>query len=241
MKFARNLLTGRLTNVNISSENLSNESAYFSLCSGTTGTYLRLHEKGNSMKKLTALLMAVIMTLSFAACGTEPKAESNVTDNGTTPAPVPEISEEVPSAAPEAEETPEVPEAPESPAISAITVTYYRGDESAEKLVSEAGEIPELSAQALMDLLYEKEVLSSPVTVNSFTVDNNNIIQLDVSSNFSELVNSMGTAGETIIIGSLVNTLLDAFEADGLYIKVDGEDLATGHNIYDFVLTFTEN
>ena len=154
---------------------------------------------------------------------------------------MPEISEEAPSAAPEAEETPEVPETPEAPAISAISVTYYHGDESAEKLVSEAGEIPELSAQALMDLLYEKEVLSSPVTVNSFSVDNNNIIQLDVSSNFSELVNSMGTAGETIIIGSLVNTFLDAFEADGLYIKVDGEDLATGHNIYDFVLTFIEN
>lgn len=241
MKFARNLLTGRLANVNISSENLSNESAHFSLCFGTTGTYLRLRKKGTKMKKLTALLMAVIMTLSFAACGTDPKAESNAADAGTTPAPVPEISEEVPSAAPEAEEAPEVPEVSESPAVSAITVSYYHGDESAEKLVSETAEIPELSAQALMELLYEKEVLSSSVTVNSFSVDNNNVIQLDVSSNFSELVNSMGTAGETIIMGSLVNTFLDAFEADGLYIKVDGEDLATGHNIYDFVLTFTEN
>ena len=193
------------------------------------------------MKKITALLMAGIMVLSFTACETEPKVASGTAAGATTPAPVPEISEEVPSSALETEEAPEVPETPEAPAISAITVTYYHGDESAEKLVSETEEVPELSAQALMDLLHEKEVLSSPVTVNSFTVDNNNIIQLDVSSNFSKLVSSMGTAGETIIIGSLVNTFLDAFEADGLYIKVDGEDLATGHNIYDFLLTFIEN
>ena len=37
---------------------------------------------------------------------------------------------------------------------------------------------------------------------------------------------------------SLANTFLDAFDADGLSLTVNGEILETGHGIYDFTIEF---
>ena len=43
----------------------------------------------------------------------------------------------------------------------------------------------------------------------------------------------MGTAGEIMMLGSFVNTMLDACNADTITIKIRGNVLATGHKIYD--------
>lgn len=179
------------------------------------------------MKKITVLLTALILVLSLAACGSGTPAD--ITSQMESPAAPPaEASVESDSDEPISD----------SSETGALTVTYYHGDENAEHIVSDTAEIPQLSPQALADLLCEKEVLSVPVTVNSCVVDSDKIIQLDLSGEFSQLLNSMGTTGETIIMGSLVNTFLDAFKADGVYIKTDGQELSTGHNIYDYVLGF---
>jgi len=42
------------------------------------------------------------------------------------------------------------------------------------------------------------------------------------------------------MMGSLTNTVLDAYDADSLVLTVDGEVLETGHSIYDFELSFHE-
>lgn len=174
------------------------------------------------MKKISTILAAFLAVLSLAACGAGKSADTV----------------KPPSSSPLPESTDGIPQSTDKPESAAITVTYYHGDENAEHIVSDTAEIPQLSPQALADLLCEKEVLSVPVTVNSCVVDNDKIIQLDLSGEFSQLLNSTGTTGETIIMGSLVNTFLDAFKADGVYIKTDGQELSTGHNIYDCVLGF---
>ncbi len=182
------------------------------------------------MKKITVLLTALILVLSLAACGSGTPAE--ITPQEESPA--------APPAEGPVESDSDEPVSDGSQ-TGALTVTYYHGDENAEHIVSDTEEIPRLSAQALMDLLYEKEVLASPVTVNSCTVDGQNIVRLDVGGELSNLLSSMGTAGETIITGSITNTFLDAFKADGLYITSNGEELVSGHNIYDYILTFYKN
>ena len=50
----------------------------------------------------------------------------------------------------------------------------------------------------------------------------------------------MGTAGEYLLLGSVVNTFLDNLDGESILITVDGETLESGHEIYDRELTFYE-
>ena len=43
-------------------------------------------------------------------------------------------------------------------------------------------------------------------------------------------------AGDTVL-GVIVNTFLDAYCVDDIYLSVDGHDLETGHNVYTEPLT----
>ena len=100
------------------------------------------------------------------------------------------------------------------------------------------GELPVNEALELLEKLFEKGVFSEAVKAGSFSVDNYNIIHLDLDESFKKQMNSMGTSGEYIMLGSLANTFLDAFDADGLSLSVNGEILETGHTIYDFTIEF---
>lgn len=126
-----------------------------------------------------------------------------------------------------------------SESLSTITVTYYHSDENAESLLKETANISELTAEALVELLIEKNVLSEGIAVNSCTTKDN-IIYLDLNENFQTSIQSTGTAGELLTINGLTNTFLDAFDAKGLKLSVEGNVLETGHNIYDFTLTYSE-
>ena len=60
----------------------------------------------------------------------------------------------------------------------------------------------------------------------------------DFNDRLPQAVLPMGTSGEYVIMGSVVNTLLSAYDADSVLITVNGEVLETGHSIYDQPLTF---
>ena len=62
---------------------------------------------------------------------------------------------------------------------------------------------------------------------------------MNFSASFRDLINTMGTRGEYIIIGSVVNTFLTAYpECETVFLKADGNILESGHNVYDFELAF---
>ena len=58
-------------------------------------------------------------------------------------------------------------------------------------------------------------------------------IVIDFNMAFSELISSMGSAGEYYILGSVCNTYLDVYESEQIKITVEGEILSTGHAEYD--------
>ena len=118
-------------------------------------------------------------------------------------------------------------------------VTYYHGDKFGDVLISETTLVPRLTAQALVDLLIEQKIIPEGTRVRNFK-RSSGIITLDLSKEFEEQAQSLGSTGEYVLVGSLVNTFLTTYEAQGMDLTTEGRDLATGHNVYDYTLGFFE-
>ena len=194
------------------------------------------------MKKILSLLFCLALIFSLCACGEQtPPPTTPVPDQVAAPVlPVPEDSPEpVPETSAEPEAAPEVSKEPS--AAPGISVTLYKGDDNAEFVIPVECEIAEQSPQAIADKLVELGVFSAPVTANSFTVDNSNVIHLDMGQDFAAQIFSSGTAGEHIMVGSLVNSFISVYEADAVLITVEGSTFESGHAIYDYALSFFEN
>ena len=173
------------------------------------------------MKKTLALVLTLILALSLCACG------------NSAPAPTAEPTPAESTATPEAVETPAPTEAP----AASVTVNIYRGDDNAEYVFAEPVAVSELSPEALVSALKDAGVFSEAFTVNSFSADGSKL-SLDLAAAFAAQLGQYGTAGEYIMMASLVNTFLEAYSADEITITVDGAVLETGHSIYDSPLSF---
>ena len=90
-----------------------------------------------------------------------------------------------------------------------------------------------------MDALIASGVLNEDIAVNSVELDGR-LLKLDLNSVFADLINQQGTTGERMVIGSLVNTYLSAYQAETVLITVDGKILESGHVIYDFPMGYFE-
>jgi spore germination protein GerM len=95
----------------------------------------------------------------------------------------------------------------------------------------------DISAETVLTELKKRNVLPEAVSINNFHMDNG-LITIDFNQAFADVVCSMGTSGELMVVGSVVNTFLDAFQAESVYFTVDGQILESGHVIYDFAMPF---
>lgn len=132
--------------------------------------------------------------------------------------------------------------APSSPADTSACMeqlTLYLPDDNAEFLETKVVSVSAVNEQNILEQLKLEAVLKEEVAVNSFT-QNDLALTLDVNGAFSQQVCSMGTAGEYMIIGSVVNTFLTAYHADCIIITVDGKPWESGHAVYDAPLFFFE-
>lgn len=173
------------------------------------------------------LLIILLCCLLLAACApkipvptiapTAPPATTMPTEAST------EASTEAPTFAPT-----EVPT--ESLTCS---FTLYHGDENAEKLLPKEVFVPEINEATVIEQLIAAGVLREGVAVNTLE-KNGTQLNIDFNQEFADLVCSMGTSGEYIIVGSTVNTFLSAYQADTVFFTINGEILESGHVIYDF-------
>lgn len=164
------------------------------------------------MKRFLIMLLAAVLILSLAGCGND--------------------DETVIKAVQDTEEG----------SGELIEAVYYHGDDNAEKLIEEKAELPlGYGVQDVLDLLFEKEVLNERVRVNSSNQEGEELLSIDLSHEFQDQLRSCGTAGEFILMGSLVNTLIKNFEVSGINISIEGQCLESGHEIYDYTLNYFEN
>ncbi|MCH5281353.1 MAG: GerMN domain-containing protein [Lachnospiraceae bacterium] len=121
----------------------------------------------------------------------------------------------------------------------AVSVTIYYGNAQADGLEKKEVEISALTPENLVGQLSVMNVVSIDTKVNSFTQEGT-ALKLDLSKGFVSYLNMMGTSGEYIVMGGIVNTFLDAYDAENILITVEGGVLETGHASYEAPLTFFE-
>lgn len=201
---------------------------------------------------LTLALLAACMT---GCTSTETIKDAESTD--TTPPAVEESTEETTagdSAADTEQDPAEAEEVPDIAVADEMEITLYLPDDQAESF-EEVTETVDATPQGIVDALISHGALPEGVKVNSFSMSDNGVetqegdtvsytagdtlrIDLDLSKEFAEAASSTGTSGELMLLGSLVNTMLKAYNADEITITCDGAPLETGHNVYDQPLTF---
>ncbi len=116
-------------------------------------------------------------------------------------------------------------------------ITLYVPNEDVTGFVQIRAEVPAMEVSAVFAALTEAGVLKEEAKANSLEIQGTKLL-LDVNDAFAAQIGSYGTSGEYYMMGSIVNTLLTAYQADTLFITVNGEILETGHSIYDYDLEF---
>lgn len=211
------------------------------------------------MKKLLPLLLALMLLASCAlpfsgetpekppkgTAETVTEPEKAPADTTETPAEIPEeqpaaTPEEKPDATPEEKpaETPEAEPQPEAP--EPVTILVYYGNDNADALLSKEATLPELTPAAVAGELIAVGVLPEGTLVNRLEVIGP-FLYLDLSYEFFDKLQTMGTSGEWIMVGSVTNTFLDAYGVDSLILTANGAIIETGHVVYDAPLTRFEN
>ena len=189
------------------------------------------------MKKILCALLACVILVGMVACNKaptkqEPVGNSNETNQPTATTPIEKDETETP------DETTNVPvEDPTESIPQLLSYNIYVPNENANGFVVETISTEEISEETVLAELKKYNVLTEDVSINSFNVENN-LITIDFNQAFADIVCSMGTSGEMMVLGSVVNTFLDAFQAESVYFTVDGEILESGHAIYDFSMSF---
>lgn len=172
-------------------------------------------------------------TNSKSAKTTEKKDATDTTD----------ITEEKDSEAEKKEDTAEKAEdttkETESEKSQEEQLTLYLPNENADGWNVTKNQIEQVTPDIIIGQLVGAGAIPDSVTVVSFGEDqgeNGLILKLDLSSNFAEGLLNMGTAGEYLTMGAVVNSFLDTYQADGIEITAGGNVIETGHTSFEGVL-----
>ena len=194
----------------------------------------------------TLILALALLTLTLASCTS---SDNGGAADGNAPSQSNQTDAD-PSAGTE-NETSE----PDIAVEDELTVTLYLPNDNADGFDT-VEETVEASPQGIVDALIAHGVLPEGVTVDAFETMSDGVetqegdvvsyevgelsITLDLSEEFLSAVTGTGTAGETMVMGSLVNTMLTAYNAQTLTLTCGGEAVETGHAVYDEPMTFFE-
>ena len=190
------------------------------------------------MKKII-LCMALVLALALTACGKAPEAEVTAAPSAeASAAPAETKPVESASAAPS-----EIPTATEEPAEAeepGAIINVYVSDDTAERFVILQESADTVDENTVFAALKAAGTIPQEATLLSFRNDGG-AITLDMSAEFASLVGTMGTSGEYMLLGSVVNTYLTAFDAQTVTLLSNGNPLETGHNVYFEPMGFFED
>lgn len=183
------------------------------------------------MRKLAFILIICVL---LSSCGSNSSPETSaatalpITNDAIKETTVPATIPSLPSST----------ESIETESNDLTRFTLYTPNENADGFIATEVEGDKLTP---MEVLIEAGVLTEDILLNEVMWEENGTqLTLDFGSAFRALVLSLGTAGEQMLIGSVVNTFLSAYQVDTVLITVEGEILESGHVVYDFPMGFFE-
>ena len=184
------------------------------------------------------LIAMVIMTVLLAACGIR-----SVKDATSGEMAVPEVSSEdllVSSLEylllddDEEDISYEQPAQTEDDVQGDEAVVYY-GDGGSIALKQETIGVEAVTPDELINSLAKHNIVSLDTKVLSFEQeeeDGSMVLRLDLSKSAGEYLRTMSKEAECIIVAAVVNTFLENYDADEIYILVDGKALVTSNAAY---------
>ncbi|MCH5261964.1 MAG: GerMN domain-containing protein [Lachnospiraceae bacterium] len=116
-----------------------------------------------------------------------------------------------------------------------IQAVIYYGDGGTLALIDEAVAVEELTPEALIDALARHNIVSLDTKVLSFEQTQENgstVLCLDLSKAFGEYLRTMSKEAECIILSAVVDTYLENYTGDAVYITVEGGVISTSN--YEF-------
>ena len=128
---------------------------------------------------------------------------------------------------------------PERISTADEAVIYY-GNAGSYDLNQEIIQVEEKTAEELLDALARHNIVSLDTKVLSFEEKEDEgakVLHLELSKAAGEYLKTMSREAECIIIASVVNTFLENYDADRVYIAVDGKPLSTKNAEYAGALT----
>lgn len=204
-------------------------------------------------KKICALLVLALVVAN-AGCGR--KKQETVEQPADTPVITEEVTE-APTETPAPTDTPEATEVAEesendkgleaqsTPDVTPVEdqLHIYYGDSNAEHIIYTGIKKQKVTPELLLGELVKHDVVTKETKVNSIKESSSSkgkTLAVDFSGAFQEAIFNQGSSGEFIMIGSVVNTFLEAYGADSMTITVEGNTLESGHCIYDSPMKFYE-
>ena len=109
-------------------------------------------------------------------------------------------------------------------------VVYY-GDGGSVALQQEIIEVEAVTPDELIGVLARHNIVSLDTKILSFEQEDA-VLHLDLSKAAGEYLRTMSKEAECIIVAAIVNTFLENYGADGIYIMVEGEALVTSNAEY---------
>lgn len=111
---------------------------------------------------------------------------------------------------------------------TARNVTIYYVDDQTADIVSKSVEIHD--EYDIWDALKESGILTEDCELLNLTVNEaEKKMDLDFNSAVGDRVRSMGTTGETEIVGCIINTYLEAYGCEGIRLTEEGQVFETSH------------
>lgn len=165
------------------------------------------------MKRALSLLLACVLVLALlSACGDKPEVESPV-------------------------ETPPTQTAATGGVDTSCKV-YFPNDTVSDlradtvHVTDTEAAVTVAYAQAIVNQLIAHDALPKDSKVLAIS-KNGNALSLDMDEAFLAGLRQSGSTGESMYLGSLVNTFLDNFNCETVRVTVEGKTFSTAHADYD--------
>ena len=162
------------------------------------------------MKRALSLLLACVLALALlSACGDKPEPEHPV-------------------------ETPPT----QTAATGGVDTSYFPNDQASDlradtvHITDTEAAVTVTYAQAIVDQLIAHDALPKDSKVLAISKDGN-ALSLDMDEAFLAGLRQSGSTGESMYLGSLVNTFLDNFNCETVRVTVEGKSFSTAHADYD--------